>query len=195
MEAKYPSDCGVCGQKINVGDDQQSMGGGMWRHEGCAAPSQAEHDTQDSRDEPPAASLTEATPERAEGDERQPHSVPEPAALPSMPAGATAEQLRAWLHEVEAQELAIKREEHLVKVRPARSKLIEELFAHHDVAPVAGDRSETRRLRALRNKLLGDDAKVQRPEWHDESLAEPIRFAAKPKPRRHVVQDGDADHH
>lgn len=195
MEAKYPSDCGICGQKINVGDDQQPMGGGSWRHQGCAVRSQAEHDTHDVRDASNTAGVTEATPAGAGGDQGQPESMPEPAQLPSMPAGATAEQLRAWLHEVEAQELAVKREEHLVKVRPARSKLIEELFAHHDVAPIAGDRSEAKRLGALRSKLLGEGAKVQRPEWHDEALAEQIRFAAKPRPRRGAVQDGDADQH
>jgi len=191
MEAQFSSTCSACTREIRRGD-QIKVGVRPAEHEVCPTQTNTTDEHDDGRQSDSAPRVAEATPAGDGGDERQPHSVPEPVPLPSMPAGATAEQLRAWLHEVEAQELAVKREEYLARVRPARSKLIEELLAHHDVSPIAGDRSEAKRLRLLRKKLLGDDARALRPRWHDESQAEQIRFAARSRPRRQALQDSDA---
>ncbi len=180
MEAKFASTCSVCGQQINVGDQQTRHDDGGWRHEVC-----------------PSASFDDHEP----GTDQPGHEpVHQP---PSLPAGATADDLRRWLREVEAQELAAKRaaeaqaraanrDKHLEKVRPARSKLVEELFAYHGIAPIERDRNESQRLAALRAKAMGDGTMMQRPEWFDITVAERIQFAPKAK---QSVHEGDAAVH
>jgi len=98
---------------------------------------------------------------------------------PALPANATTEDLRRWLKELEANEaLEAKREPYLKAVRPARSMLVEELFAHYLVAPIDRDRGEKLRLAELRARILGGElGLVSRPRWFDEGRAEPISFA------------------
>jgi len=197
MEAKFASTCSVCGQQINVGDQQTRHDDGGWRHEVC--PSASFDDHEPGTDQHSA----HQQPDHGAGDHSE-EDAPESVQLPPpLPAGATADDLRRWLREVEAQELAAKRaaqaqaraakrDKHLEKVRPARSKLVEELFAYHGIAPIERDRNESQRLAALRAKAMGDGTMMQRPEWFDVTVAERIQFAPKAK---QGVHDGDAGAH
>jgi len=48
MEAKYPSDCTRCGQRIEVGDDQERSDDG-WHHVTCPGQSTDDHVSDDQR--------------------------------------------------------------------------------------------------------------------------------------------------
>lgn len=87
---------------------------------------------------------------------------------PALPANATAADVRRWLREIEDKELEVKRADHLERLRPARSKFVEELYAYYVVPPLAGDRGEKERLAQLRKRLALDDGPVAKPGYLDD---------------------------
>jgi len=199
MEAMYPGTCPACTGPINPGE-QIKQGVKPAEHEVCPTSGGAGRDENDARTDQHSAHQQPDHGARPHSEEVASESVQLP---PPLPAGATGDDLRRWLREVEAQELAAKRaaqaqaraakrDKHLEKVRPARSKLVEELFAYHGIAPIERDRNESQRLAALRAKAMGDGTMMQRPEWFDVTVAERIQFAPKAK---QGVHDGDAGVH
>lgn len=103
---------------------------------------------------------------------------------PELPPGATKADLARWLKELEAQELAAKRKaeakalrERQAKarqqVRPARSRVVELLYAYYLVPPIEGDRSETKRSEVLLGRLGLPDEAISKPEF---DLVEAIKL-------------------
>jgi len=172
MEAKFESTCTRCGQRIDVGDDQERSDDG-WHHVTCPGQSTGEgRDAPASVDNPADGAITASPPNPRRA------TAKKAGVAPALPPNATSSDVRRWLREVEAKEAAEKRAPYLANVRPARSRLIEELLARYDVAPIDGDRGEKKRLAELRRKVLGDDESISQPTWFDPAKAEPVAFKA-----------------
>ncbi len=95
---------------------------------------------------------------------------------PKLPPNATAADLRRWLTQLDAKEKADKRRAEAKalrrrqdaarkRVRPARSKVVELLYAYYLVPPVEGDRSESKRIEALLGKLGLPDQAISKPAF------------------------------
>lgn len=107
---------------------------------------------------------------------KQPVEAPKKSSEPVLPPNATSADLRRWLKEVEARELAEKRKaaakaqrerasKHREQVRPARSKVVELLYAYYLVPPIENDRTESKRVKQLLGKLGLPDQAISQPTF------------------------------
>lgn len=190
MDAKHKSDCPACGQKIYPGNAMVKDEQDRWVHEVCPA----------STEEPGGASALPDGDDRSDSEDAQDDAA-EPTAAPAatskksaqkagdasaLPADLSVAALRRLLAKAEQEEAREKREKHLARLRPRRSTLVEELFAHYSIAPVEGDRNEVKRLAQLREKVLGDAPVPAQPDWHDASKSEVVVWHK---------DDGNGDEH
>ena len=157
------------------GHGQMESGTMSENHEHQSQPQvhQDQHHEQQNQHQPPVDQ--QAAQQNQQVEVSAPKQEAEAPKLRRLPAKATKEDLERWLKEIDEKEAAKRAAEAKAKkarlakqrerVRPARSKVVELLYAYYLVPPIDGDRSESKRIEALVSRLGLPNEPVRKPSF------------------------------